>query len=64
MVTMWEAEIIDESIIPREYLITKPNIAKINYVVRALKDKTNISGIKAVPKVFMRETGRQRYEEI
>ena len=64
MVTMWEAEIIDESIIPREYLITKPNIAKINYVVRALKDKTNISGIKAVPKVFMRGTGRQRYEEI
>jgi len=42
----WTFEIIDESLIPREYLI--PDEVKIRKVVVALKDKTNIPGIKAV----------------
>lgn len=42
----WTFEIIDESLIPREYLI--PDEVKIRKVVVALKDKTNIPGVKAV----------------
>ncbi len=42
----WTFEIVDESLIPREYLI--PDEVKIRKVVIALKDKTNIPGIKAV----------------
>ena len=42
----WTFEIIDESLIPREYLI--PDEVKIRKVVVAMKDKTNIPGIRAV----------------
>jgi len=42
----WTFEIVDESLIPREYLI--PDEVKIRKVVIALKDKTNIPGIRAV----------------
>jgi len=42
----WSFEIVDESLIPREFL--KPDEVKIRSVVIAQKDKTNIPGIKAV----------------
>ena len=42
----WTFEIVDESLIPREYLI--PDEVKIRKVVVALKDKTNIPGVKAI----------------
>jgi len=42
----WSFEIIDEALIPREYLI--PDEVKIRKVVTVLKDKTNIPGVKAV----------------
>jgi len=42
----WTFEIIDESLIPREYLI--PDEVKIRKVVVAMKDKTNIPGVKAI----------------
>ena len=42
----WSFEIVDESLIPREFL--KPDEVKIRSVVIAQKDKTNIPGIRAV----------------
>jgi len=42
----WTFEIVDESLIPREFL--KPDEVKIRSVVIAQKDKTNIPGIRAV----------------
>jgi len=56
MTTTWEAKIINEKLIPREYLI--PDMVKINQVVRALKDKTNIPGIMAIPRNSMRGVRR------
>jgi len=41
----WKFLIIDEKLIPREYLM--PDEIKIGKVVRALKEKTAIAGIKA-----------------
>lgn len=52
MITTWEAEIVDANLIPREYLV--PDMVKINQVVRAMKEKTDIAGIRAVPKSSMR----------
>ncbi|MDH7513518.1 MAG: hypothetical protein QHH14_11290 [Clostridiales bacterium] len=40
----WSFEIVDESQIPREYLIPDP--VKIRRVVQVMKDKTNIPGIR------------------
>lgn len=40
----WTFEIVDESQIPREYLV--PDLAKIRKVVMALKNKTNIPGVR------------------
>lgn len=40
----WQFEIIDEAKIPREYLT--PDLNKIRQVVKALKEKANIPGIK------------------
>jgi hypothetical protein len=56
MTTNWEAKIIDEHLIPRQYLM--PDMVKINQVVRALKDKTNIPGIMAIPRNSMRGVRR------
>jgi hypothetical protein len=43
----WSFEVVDESLIPREYLVRDDT--KIRAVVRALKSATNIPGIKAFP---------------
>lgn len=40
----WNFEIIDESQIPREYLVPDP--VKIRKVVQVMKDRTNIPGIR------------------
>lgn len=40
----WTFEIVDESQIPREYLVPDP--VKIRKVVQVMKDKTNIPGIR------------------
>lgn len=40
----WKAEIIDESALPREYLM--PNEAKINAIVRASKGSIQIPGVR------------------
>jgi hypothetical protein len=42
--TDWKWEVVDVSLIPREYMMV--NEVAINGVVRALKDKTNIPGIR------------------
>lgn len=42
----YDFEIVDVNIIPREYLIV--DTAAIGKIVRAMKDKTNIPGIKVV----------------
>lgn len=41
----WVFEIVDESLIPREYLV--PDLIKIRKVVQTLKDRTNIPGVRA-----------------
>jgi hypothetical protein len=41
---VWKFEIIDESVIPREFLI--PDLAKIGKVVQTLKSETRIPGIR------------------
>jgi len=43
--TIWKARIVNEKIIPREYLV--PDMVKINGVARSLKGATNIPGVTA-----------------
>lgn len=43
-VQTWKFEVVDEAIIPREYLML--NEAAVKKIVTALKDKTNIPGIR------------------
>lgn len=43
--TIWKARIINERLIPREYLV--PDMVKINGVVRSLKGAANIPGVQA-----------------
>lgn len=43
--TVWKARIINEKLIPREYLV--PDLVKINGVVRSLKGSANIPGVQA-----------------
>jgi transcriptional regulator of heat shock response len=43
--TIWKARIVNEKIIPREYLV--PDMVKINGVVRSLKGAANIPGVTA-----------------
>jgi len=52
MTTTWKWRIFKEILIPREYLCVDE--IKINGVVRALKDKTNINGIEVYPEQSMR----------
>ncbi len=52
MTTIWKWRIFKEILIPREYLCVDE--IKINGVVRALKDKTNINGIEIYPEQSMR----------
>ena len=44
----WDFEVIDSTVIPREYLI--PDEHLIRRVVKSMKDKTNIPGIRAYAK--------------
>jgi len=44
----WDFQVVDEAKIPREYMI--PDAVKIRGVVKALKSRTNIPGIKAYDK--------------
>ena len=44
-VTRWEYRIIDQDLIPREYMI--PDLANIAKVVQTMKDKTAIPGVEA-----------------
>lgn len=41
----WKARIVDESLIPREFLI--PDEKKINQIVKAMKSATRIPGVEA-----------------
>jgi len=43
--TIWKAKIINETLIPRQYLV--PDMVKINGVVRSLKNQANIPGVHA-----------------
>jgi len=43
--TIWKARIINERLIPREYLV--PDMVKINGLVRSLKGAANIPGVQA-----------------
>ncbi len=51
----WDFEVVDEAAIPREYLI--PNEVKIRRVVKTLKDKTNIPGIRVFNRPIMQRIG-------
>lgn len=53
----WDFEISNESQIPREYLI--PDLVKIGQIIRALKDKANIPGVRAIKRTAMAATGRR-----
>jgi len=52
MTTTWRWKLEDINLVPRQYLTT--NDTAINAVVRSLKDKTNIAGIKIYPESSMR----------
>lgn len=56
MVTTWKFRIVNESLIPRDYLI--PDETKIGAVVRSLHEKHNIPGIEAYCETKPRATGR------
>jgi hypothetical protein len=51
----WDFEIVDEAAIPREYLV--PDEVKIRRVVRIMKDKTAIPGIRAFNRPTMQRIG-------
>jgi hypothetical protein len=51
----WDFEIVDEAAIPREYLI--PDEVKIRKIVKAMKDKTNIPGIRVFNRPIMQRIG-------
>lgn len=44
--TRWKFEIIDESLIPRDYLT--PDLEKIRKVVNAMKSQTKIDGVRVI----------------
>lgn len=46
--TIWDFEIIVEKLIPREYMM--PDLVKIRGIVTALKEQTNIPGIRCFSK--------------
>lgn len=56
VVQTWTFDIVDESLIPRQFLI--PNLVAIKAMVTALKDKSNIPGIKVRMETSVRRTGR------
>lgn len=52
----WDFEIVNESLIPREYLSV--DIVKMGGVVRALKEKANIPGVRVFQRSGLSATGR------
>ncbi len=52
----WTFEVINETLIPRQYLVA--DMVKIGGIVRALKDKANIPGIRVYSTSKMAATGR------
>jgi hypothetical protein len=56
----WDFEIVDEIAIPREYLI--PDDVKIRKVVKIMKDKTNIPGIRVFNQPTMRRIGARNHQ--
>jgi hypothetical protein len=54
----WQFEIFDETLIPREYMI--PDQVKIGKVVRALKDKANVPGVRVFNQPIM--SARREYK--
>ena len=46
--TIWDFEIINASLIPRQFL--SPDLVKIGGVVRSLKEATQIAGVKVFPR--------------
>jgi hypothetical protein len=51
----WDFEIVDETAIPREFMC--PDELKIRKVVKAMKEKTNIPGIRAFNRPIMQRIG-------
>jgi len=58
MVTVWKFEITDAQAIPRQYLMV--NESAIGKVVQALKDQTNIPGVRVYSVLEPRRTGGRR----
>jgi hypothetical protein len=52
----WDFEIVNETLIPREYL--KVDETKIGGIVRALKEKANIPGVRVFQRSGLAATGR------
>lgn len=57
MVTVWKFEITDANAIPREYLLVDES--KIGKVVQALKEQTNIPGVRVYSELEARRTRRR-----
>lgn len=55
-VETWTYEVVDESLVPRKYLVL--NTKAIQSEVTSFKDKTQIPGIRAVKETSTRRTGR------
>lgn len=47
MRTTWEFEVTDVDLVPRKYMV--PDMTLLGKIVRAMKDQTDIPGIKAYP---------------
>lgn len=55
--TTWDFEVVDAEKIPRKYLV--PDLVTIGKVVRAIKDQTDIPGIRVFPKTSVADRGRK-----
>lgn len=53
---VWTYDVVDEDLIPRSYLMIDES--KIKKIVTAMKDKTNILGIRARMETSVRRTGK------
>ena len=55
--TTWDFEVVDAEKIPRKYLI--PDLVTIGKIVRAMKEQTDIPGIRAFAKTTVADKGRK-----
>ena len=55
--TTWDFEVVDAEKIPRKYLV--PDLVTIGKIVRAVKDQTDIPGIRVFPKTTVADKGRR-----